>query len=193
VVQQATVRAAPLQRRIECTDRQVPIIDRADRPADHEPREQIQNHREIELAAAADHELRRVADPTPIGGRGMKLLVQEVGRHRLVAIAHRGRLETLARPRLQAVFLHQAHDSLAADADAILDEILPHSRTAVSLAAGFERGAYPHPQLTILQRVRRLRAFAQAWLNKVARQLNERPRRTLAFRTPADALHAALR
>jgi IS30 family transposase len=38
-----------------------------------------------------------------------------------------------------------------------------------------------------------LSSFSQASLNKVARQLNERPRRTLAFRTPADALQAALR
>ena len=38
-----------------------------------------------------------------------------------------------------------------------------------------------------------LSMFSQPWLNKVARQLNERPRRTLDFRTPAAALQAALR
>ncbi|NOT33124.1 MAG: IS30 family transposase [Candidatus Eisenbacteria bacterium] len=38
-----------------------------------------------------------------------------------------------------------------------------------------------------------LSTFSQASLNKVAHQLNERPRRTLAFRTPANALQAALR
>lgn len=38
-----------------------------------------------------------------------------------------------------------------------------------------------------------LSQFSQAHLNKVARRLNERPRKTLAFRTPADTLAAALR
>jgi transposase, IS30 family len=35
--------------------------------------------------------------------------------------------------------------------------------------------------------------YTQAHLNKVARQLNERPRMTLGFRTPAETLEAALR
>ena len=38
-----------------------------------------------------------------------------------------------------------------------------------------------------------LSAFSQVSLNKIARQLNERPRKTLAFRTPAAALEEALR
>jgi len=38
-----------------------------------------------------------------------------------------------------------------------------------------------------------LSSFSQADLNKVARRLNERPRKTLAFQTPADTLQAALR
>ena len=38
-----------------------------------------------------------------------------------------------------------------------------------------------------------LSAFSQASLNKVARQLNTRPRKTLAFRTPADTFQDALR
>jgi IS30 family transposase len=37
-----------------------------------------------------------------------------------------------------------------------------------------------------------LRQFSQASLNKVARQLNERPRKTLGFQTPADTLNVAL-
>lgn len=38
-----------------------------------------------------------------------------------------------------------------------------------------------------------LSQFTQAQLNKVARRLNERPRKTLAFRTPADTLNETLR
>ena len=37
-----------------------------------------------------------------------------------------------------------------------------------------------------------LSQYSQAQLNKVARRLNERPRKTLGFRTPADTLGAAL-
>jgi IS30 family transposase len=35
--------------------------------------------------------------------------------------------------------------------------------------------------------------YSQAYLNRVARELNERPRKTLGFRTPADILNEALR
>ena len=38
-----------------------------------------------------------------------------------------------------------------------------------------------------------LSQYTQAQLNKVARRLNERPRKTLAFRTPADTLNETLR
>jgi len=37
-----------------------------------------------------------------------------------------------------------------------------------------------------------LSTYSQAELNKVARQLNERPRKTLGFRTPADTLYAGV-
>jgi len=39
----------------------------------------------------------------------------------------------------------------------------------------------------------RLDQYSQSDLNKVARQLNERPRKTLDFRTPAETLNEALR
>ena len=37
-----------------------------------------------------------------------------------------------------------------------------------------------------------LSGYTQAQLNKVARRLNERPRKTLGFQTPADRLHASV-
>ena len=37
-----------------------------------------------------------------------------------------------------------------------------------------------------------LSIYSQAYLNKVARQLNERPRETLAFQTPADRFNACV-
>jgi len=38
-----------------------------------------------------------------------------------------------------------------------------------------------------------LSQFSQAYLNKIARRLNQRPRKTLGFETPADRLQAVLR
>jgi IS30 family transposase len=38
-----------------------------------------------------------------------------------------------------------------------------------------------------------LSGHSQAHLNRIARRLNQRPRKTLGFRTPADTLAAALR
>lgn len=38
-----------------------------------------------------------------------------------------------------------------------------------------------------------LSGLSQAHLNRIARRLNQRPRKTLGFRTPADTLAAALR
>ena len=52
VMEQARVRTAALQRHLERLDRQVPIVHRADGPADDEPREQVEDRGEIQLAAA---------------------------------------------------------------------------------------------------------------------------------------------
>ena len=38
-----------------------------------------------------------------------------------------------------------------------------------------------------------LSVYSQAQLNKVARQLNERPRKTLGFATPAERFNACIR
>src|SRR6266849_3522877 len=59
VMQQTRIGAPTLQRHLERLDRQVAIIDRADRPPHDEPGEQVEDRREIELAALADDELRR--------------------------------------------------------------------------------------------------------------------------------------
>jgi IS30 family transposase len=37
-----------------------------------------------------------------------------------------------------------------------------------------------------------LSVYSQTHLNKVARQLNERPRKTLAFETPAERFNACV-
>jgi hypothetical protein len=43
--------------------RQVPVIDRADRPPDDEAGEEIEDRGQVQFAALTDGELRRIADP----------------------------------------------------------------------------------------------------------------------------------
>jgi hypothetical protein len=61
----------------------VPVIDRADRPADDETRVEIQDVGEIQLTALADHELGGVADPSLIR-RGCRELAVRIRRDRQV-------------------------------------------------------------------------------------------------------------
>ena len=135
----------------------MPIVHGADGPADDEPREQIEDRREVQLAALADHELRRVADPALIRRRGRELPIQQIGGDRLIVVAHRRAFEPLARPRLQAVFLHQSHDALAADVLVLLDQILVDARAAVAMLALLERGPHQHCQPAIVAGMRRFR------------------------------------
>ena len=104
MVQQPGVGAAALQRHLERLDCQVPIIHRADRPADDEPGEQIQDGREVEFLAAADDQLGGVADPALIRGVGLKPLGREIGGTGLIVIAHRRDLVPLAGHRADRVF-----------------------------------------------------------------------------------------
>jgi hypothetical protein len=91
---------------LERLDGQMPIIHSAEGPADDEPREQIQDHREVELAARADDELGGVADPPLIGAVGRELPVEQIRRHRLIVITHRRVLVPLPDAGFQPVLAH---------------------------------------------------------------------------------------
>jgi len=79
-MQRPCLGTAAVDRDLERLERESAIVDRTDRPADHEPGVQVEYRGEIEPAAFADHELRRVADPALIGGGRRELAVQDVGR-----------------------------------------------------------------------------------------------------------------
>src|SRR2546430_7136573 len=101
-MQQAFVRTAALHCHVERLQRKMPVVDGADGPADREPREQIENGCQIELAGPPDHELRRVADPPLIHGRGGEPTIEQIARDWLIVIAHRRGLEALPHARLEA-------------------------------------------------------------------------------------------
>ena len=105
-----------------------------------------------------DDELGRIADPPLIRRRRRKLPVEQIGRDRLVVIAHGGHFVPLARPRLQAVFLHQSDHALAAHALLLLDQIFVNARAAVPLLALVERGLHQDLQSAIVTGMRRFRA-----------------------------------
>jgi hypothetical protein len=59
-MQETDLRTSPLERHIEGLQRQMPVVDRADRPPDDEPREQIENRGQIKLPILPDNKLGRV-------------------------------------------------------------------------------------------------------------------------------------
>jgi hypothetical protein len=65
-MQQTGLGAASLHGHREGLQREPPVIDRTDRPADDEPRVQVENRGQIQLGVLADPELRGVADPSLI-------------------------------------------------------------------------------------------------------------------------------
>ena len=83
VMQQAGIGTPPLQCHLERLQREMSIIHGTDGPADDEARIQVENGRQIELAAAADDELRRIADPALIGRLRCESTVEQIGRDRV--------------------------------------------------------------------------------------------------------------
>ena len=122
-MEQADLWAPALERHLKGFDRHMPVVHGADGPSHDKPGEQIQDRREIELPATADDELSCVADPPLIRCGRLKVSVQEIGSRRLIVITHRRALVPLAEPRLQPVFLHQAHDPFAADVLLLLEDV----------------------------------------------------------------------
>jgi hypothetical protein len=69
---------------------------------DDEPREQIQDGRQVQRAASADYKLCRVADPALVRAGWPRTDGQETRGHRLIVFTHRRRLEPLSSTRLNA-------------------------------------------------------------------------------------------
>ena len=63
VMQESCRGRAAFQRHLERLDDQMAIVNGTDGPADQVSRVEVENRREIELPAAADHEIGGIADP----------------------------------------------------------------------------------------------------------------------------------
>ena len=129
------------------------IIDRTDRPADQEPRVEVGDRREIELPAAADHKLGRVANPPLVRRVRDEVLHEHIRRDGLVRIAHRRALEAFPHPRREAFHLFQPNHALPTDPVALVPV---NAGTAVGAATRFMRGPNQHAELPIPLGVRRL-------------------------------------
>src|SRR5947209_7589850 len=132
-----------------------PVVDRADRPAHDEPREQVEDGGQIQRPALADDELGGVADPASIRRVGGELSVEQIRRDRLIVIAHRRALEALPRAGFQTVLLHQPNHALPTDALVLLEQVFVNPRTAVPVFACLERRAHQYAQLPIALGVHR--------------------------------------
>ena len=135
MMEETDVRAPALERHLQSLEGHVPVVHRADGPPHDEPREQIQDRREVQFAAAADDELGRVADPPLIRGVRLELAVEQIRRDRLVVIAHGGYFVTLPGPCDQAFFLHQPDDPFATHLLVLLDQVFVNARAAIALFA----------------------------------------------------------
>lgn len=85
MMEQTRLRTAALQRHIQRTQGDVPIVHGADGPSDDEAGIEVEDGRQIQLGATADHELGGVADPALIRPVSRKLAGQHVAGDRLEA------------------------------------------------------------------------------------------------------------
>jgi hypothetical protein len=76
VVEEVLGWASALQRRVERLGGEDAVVGHGDRPADDEPREQVDDDRQVEPALAGD-QFGRVADPLLVGPLGREVAVEE--------------------------------------------------------------------------------------------------------------------
>jgi hypothetical protein len=119
VVEQVSVRAAPSERHVERLHRDMAVVHRAEGPADDEPREQVEDDREVQLALRRA-QLGGVPNPSLVRPLGREVAREQILSHRLPVVAVGGVLEPPLRPAHQPLLLHQPDDSLAAHLDALL-------------------------------------------------------------------------
>jgi len=132
-------------------DREVPIVDRAHRPTDDEPRVQVDDRGEVELAGSGQ-QFGGVAHPALVRRGGGEVAIEHIGRDRLAVVAHRRRAIPSAHARDQALGPHEPHDPIAAHV--LAGEIGVDPRAAVGPSTPCERFPDEDLQARVAPRVR---------------------------------------
>src|SRR6185312_14853354 len=95
-----------------------------------------------------------------IGPLGVESTRQQIGRDRLVVLAHRRRAIPLAPPGDETIALHQPDHSLSADEHVVSPQLGVDARAAVGASTALVRLANEHAKATVLDGVQRRRPLA---------------------------------
>jgi hypothetical protein len=91
-----------------------------------------------------------VARPALIARRRLKLPVEQIGRDRLVVLAHRRAAIAPAHARPEVLDAHQPHDPSPADLHLLGAQLTQDPRAAVRPATRLVRSAHQHGQAAVL-------------------------------------------
>lgn len=149
MVKQSVLGPAMAQGGVERTQHQVPVVDRAERPADDVARVQVEDRSEEAARAVADGDLRRVTHSALVGRVRLELPSEQVGRDRLLVLAHARRAVAPTHAPLEARSAHDPRHPLATHVLTSLREIVVHTRTAVGVATAGVGLAYEHLEMLL--------------------------------------------
>lgn len=134
VMNTAWWRAAQGNSHVQRPDRQILFHPVADSPANHAPREQVDDDGQINPALTRP-DVGDVARPLLVRGTRRKVLLQEVRRDVEGVIAVGGALELAAADDADAVLAHQTAYPTLSDPQAQLVQLFGHPRPAVAAQA----------------------------------------------------------
>src|SRR5689334_7590892 len=130
MVEQAAGGLAARESHGERVDSELAGYPRARRPADHAPREQVEDDDQVEPALERP-QIRDVADPDRVRGCRRELPIEDIGGDGPRVLRIRRHAEPPLGAGAQALRLHQPGDALAPDALTAIAQLRVHSRTAV--------------------------------------------------------------
>ena len=141
-MQQGIGFAAPPDGHEECIGHELSRHRRTHGPADHTPREQIDDRGHIEPALGCP-DVGKVCDPLAVGYWGMELPVQHIGRNGThYPLACIGWQIAPAGPGSHGILPHQAFNPVKTQAEAFSQNIVPDTPCSVGPVTG--REALPH-------------------------------------------------